>query len=135
MKNKIIISLFTLVLIALVISCKKETPPPTACLSGPITAKVNEPIEFENCSQNASHGSLWTGDETKVYALNNDTTTLDRRGRIVYNRGVNFPSGTKISYSYKTAGTFTVTLVASSPADWGENVFKDVVEQVITITE
>jgi hypothetical protein len=130
-------TIFALISLGLFWSCQKEVETPVACVEGPVTAQVGQVIEFNNCSTNASFGSLWTGDETnnltRAYANLGDTTILDSRGRIKLAQGFDLPPGTSTTYSYSEPGVYTVTLIASAVADWGETVLTDITEYEITV--
>ncbi len=132
-------TLFVLIPLGLLWSCQKEVESPVACIEGPATVQVGQVIEFNNCSTNATFGALWTGDETnnatRAFANLGDTTLLDSRGRIKFAQGFDFPPGTSTTYSYSEPGVYTVTLVASVAADWGETVLTDIIEYEITVNE
>ena len=94
---------FILILLAILSSCKKDEPKPTACFTlSKTSADVNETISATNCSTNAT-SFLWS----------------DTDGGVATNKDANFV--------YATSGTYIITLKAYS----GSN--SDQMQNTVTI--
>jgi hypothetical protein len=122
MKNMkhIIIASFCLLVLS---GCGKEDIiEPKACFSADKQeANVDEPVTFTNCSDGIAF-SIWPGDSYHAYA------------HYGVDAGIAV-TGETFSYAYPEPGEFTVTLVASSYGNNGEEVYEDADSMRITITD
>ena len=121
--NKILTALIFLLSILVAGGCEKEDiPTPRACFTADITeANVGDPVTFTNCGEGKAF-SIWTGDSYHAYANYGSDA------------GLPFPNET-FSYAYPEPGTFTVTMVATSYGNRGQDVFEDVDSMSVTITD
>jgi hypothetical protein len=103
--------------------CEKEDiPMPRACFTAAVTeANVGAPITFTNCGEGKAF-SIWTGDSYHAYA------------NFGTDAGLPFPDET-FSYVYPEPGNFTVTMVATSYGNNGQDVYKDVDSMSVTVTD
>jgi hypothetical protein len=122
-KNTILTVLIPLLTILVMWGCEKEDiSKPRACFTAEVTeANVGEPITFTNCGEGKAF-SIWTGDSYHAYA-NYGTDA-----------GVSF-EGETFSYAYPEPGTFTVTMVATSYGNQGQDVYEDVDSMAVSITD
>ncbi|MBN2729235.1 MAG: hypothetical protein JXR53_08420 [Bacteroidales bacterium] len=129
MRKTILTGLLGLILF----SCSKEIEKPIACLNAPSKAFAGEQIDLISCSANAEFISIWTGDTTHVYELRNDTLMVDKRGNIIENTGFDITTTQQMKYSYKEAGTYIITLVASKSEEDGRVLYQSESSHVINI--
>lgn len=121
--NRILTAGIFLLSILVTGGCEKEDiPQPRACFTADVAeANVGVPITFSNCGEGKAF-SIWTGDSYHAYA-NYGTDA-----------GVSF-EGETFSYAYPEPGSFTVTMVATSYGNNGQDVYEDVDSMSVTVTD
>ncbi len=141
-KNRFVITLMTVAVTCVIISCETEDiiPDPDFVIENEAgeainTATVGVPVVFRSISENAEFDAIWPGDSTHIYGVA-DVPNMNQNATTEFLPGSGFVLGEDgfLTYTYSESGSYTVTLVSTTVND-GRKIITRTRERILNVEE